>query len=104
MDYSLIVAKIVVTVGAVVGLSLAAEHASPKMAGLLAGYPMGAAIVLFFYGVEVTPEFAAESAVYTLVGMIAQPFVHVLLLSGFSSPYRIAHLFLNDYFSHRLFS
>lgn len=71
MECSLIIAKIIATVGAVVGLSLAAEHASPKVAGLLSGYPMGAAIVLFFYGVEVNPEFAAESSVYTLVGMIA---------------------------------
>ena len=70
MEFSLIVAKVITTVGAVVGLSLAAEHASPKIAGLLSGYPMGAAIVLFFYGVEVSPEFAADSAVYTMVGMI----------------------------------
>lgn len=71
MSVSLIIAKIVVTVSAVLGLSLAAEHASPKAAGLLSGYPLGAAIILFFYGLEVGPGFAAESALYTLAGLIA---------------------------------
>jgi hypothetical protein len=66
-----IILKIIVTVSAVLGLSLVAERVGPKAAGLLSGYPMGAAIVLFFYGLEISPEFASESAIYTLVGLIA---------------------------------
>jgi len=63
--------KLMVTVSAVLGLSLVAERVGPKAAGLLSGYPMGAAIVLFFYGLEISPEFASKSAIYTLVGLIA---------------------------------
>jgi hypothetical protein len=66
-----IILKLIVTISAVLGLSLVAERVGPKAAGLLSGYPMGAAIVLFFYGLEIGPEFASESAVYTLVGLIA---------------------------------
>jgi len=32
---------------------------------------LGAAIALFFYGLEVSPEFASKSAVYTMVGLVA---------------------------------
>ncbi|MCW8885184.1 MAG: hypothetical protein OQK12_08000 [Motiliproteus sp.] len=60
--------KILVSIGAVVGLSLVAEHVSPKIAGILSGYPLGSAIALFFIGVEQSPAFAAEAAVYTLAG------------------------------------
>ncbi|MBW1706447.1 MAG: hypothetical protein JRJ86_14965 [Deltaproteobacteria bacterium] len=44
---------------------------SPKVAGLLSGYPLGAAIALFFYGIEVSPEFASKSAIYTMIGLVA---------------------------------
>ena len=66
-----LILKLIVTVSAVLGLSLVAERVGPKAAGLLSGYPMGAAIVLFFYGLEISPKFASESAIYTLVGLIA---------------------------------
>jgi hypothetical protein len=69
MSLSLVVVKIVVTVLIVVGLSMVAEHVSPRVAGLLAGYPLGAAIALFFIGWELGPGFAAASAVYTLAGL-----------------------------------
>lgn len=69
--------KLFVTVGTVLGLSVIAEHAGPKAAGILAGYPLGAAIALFFIGVENSPKFAADSAVYTLIGLVAtQAFVY----------------------------
>ncbi len=67
----LLVAKIGVTVLVVLGLSLVAEHVSTRLAGMLSGYPLGAAIVLFFYGIEQGPVFAAQSAVYTLAGLVA---------------------------------
>jgi hypothetical protein len=44
---------------------------SPRVAGIISGYPLGAAIVLFFIGFEISTTFAAESAVYTILGLIA---------------------------------
>jgi len=67
----LIVSKIFVSISIVVGLSLVAEHVSPRAAGILAGYPLGAAISLFFIGVENGKVFAAQGAVYTLGGLSA---------------------------------
>ena len=32
-----------------------AERVSPRVAGLLSGYPLGAAIALFFMGLEIGP-------------------------------------------------
>jgi hypothetical protein len=70
------VTKIVVTVLLVLVLSVVAEHVSPRAAGLLAGYPLGAGIALFFMGLDLGPRFAAASAVYTLLGLVAtQAFV-----------------------------
>ena len=72
-----LISKVIVTVGMVLSLSAVAERVSPRVAGLLSGYPLGAAIALFFMGLEVGPDFAAESAVYTLVGLVAsQVFVY----------------------------
>ncbi len=65
---SLIIIKVLVSVATVIALSLIAEHVSPRIAGLLSGYPLGTAIALFFIGYEISPEFAAEGAVYTLAG------------------------------------
>jgi hypothetical protein len=64
-------AKLVISTGIVLGLSLIAERLSARMAGLLAGYPLGTAIALFFIGLEISPAFAAESAVHTLAGFTA---------------------------------
>jgi hypothetical protein len=63
--------KVMVAVSMVVGLSLLAEHVSPRFAGLVSGYPLGAAITLFFLGLEIGPRFAAESARHTMLGIIA---------------------------------
>jgi hypothetical protein len=67
----LIPVKIFVTIGMVLGLSLVAERVSPRVAGVLSGYPLGAAIALFFIGLEIGPQFAADSAVFTLAGLTA---------------------------------
>ncbi|MCG2775169.1 MAG: hypothetical protein L6406_05745 [Desulfobacterales bacterium] len=70
-------AKLISSVSIVVLLSWVAEHMGPKVAGLLSGYPLGAAIALFFYGLEVSPQFASKSAVYTMIGLVAsQAFVY----------------------------
>ncbi len=68
---SFLILKLFISIGFVVALSLVAEHVSPRVAGLLSGYPLGAAIALFFYGIEIGPDFAAQSAVYTLPGLVA---------------------------------
>lgn len=83
----LLIAKIVVTTGMVLALSLVAERVSPRAAGLLSGYPLGAAIALFFIGLEISPEFAADSAVYTLAGLAAS---QVFVYGYFKASLRIA--------------
>lgn len=77
MEY-LIVIKLLVAICFVVGLSYLAENVSPKIAGILSGYPTGSAITLFFFGLEESPEFAAESAIFNMVGLTAAlTFVYV---------------------------
>jgi hypothetical protein len=63
--------KVAVSVLVVVGLSLLAERVGPRAAGVLSGYPLGAALSLFFIGVEIDPVFAARSAVFTAGGLTA---------------------------------
>lgn len=69
MNESLQIIKILVSIGIVLILSLLAEYLSPKIAGIISGFPTGTAISLFFFGYEVSPEFAAESAIYNLAGL-----------------------------------
>ncbi|HGG06759.1 MAG TPA: hypothetical protein ENK28_14970 [Aliiroseovarius sp.] len=66
---SLILVKIIVTMVAVVGLSLVAERISTRLAGVLAGFPHGIAIVLYFIGVEQGAEFAAQAAQFATAGL-----------------------------------
>ncbi len=69
--------KLFVAVSVVVGLSIIAEHSSPRIAGLLSGYPTGSAISLFFFGLEIDPQFAADSALYNMIGLLAaQVFIY----------------------------
>ncbi len=68
---SLLTYKIVVTMLAVLGLSFVAEKISARLAGLLAGYPIGTAIILHFYGLEYGAGFAADAAVFNLCGLLA---------------------------------
>jgi hypothetical protein len=65
------IVKVMVAISMVVTLSLLAEHVSPRFAGLVSGYPLGAAITLFFLGLEIGPRFAAASAQHTMLGLIA---------------------------------
>ncbi|SDJ22114.1 hypothetical protein [Billgrantia gudaonensis] len=64
-------AKLLVSIAIVLGLSVIAERVSTRIAGLLAGYPLGTAIALFFIGLEISPGFAADSAVFSLAGFTA---------------------------------
>lgn len=63
--------KICITMLAVLGLSFVAEKISARLAGLLAGYPIGTAIILHFYGLEYGADFAADAAVFNLCGLLA---------------------------------
>ena len=65
------VIKMGVVIVFTVSLSLVAEVVSPRFAGILSGYPMGAAVALFFMGVEAGPRFAAQSALHTSTGVVA---------------------------------
>lgn len=67
----LMLVKAFTAVGMVVMLSVLAEAVSTRWAGILSGYPLGAAISLFFMGYEISPQFAAQSALHTSVGLIA---------------------------------
>jgi len=68
-SYQLI--KIALSIGLVMLLSLIAERSGPRVAGILAGYPLGVALALFFIGYEIGPGFAARSAIFTPAGLIA---------------------------------
>lgn len=66
---NMILLKVIVTVVVVTGLSVVAERVSPRVAGILAGYPAGSAISLFFIGVELGADFAGASAFYNILGV-----------------------------------
>ncbi len=83
MLLSLFIIKLLVAVGVVILLSIVAERASPRVAGLLSGYPTGTAIALFFFGLEQSPQFAADSAVYNMIGLVAmQAFIYLYYKSS----------------------
>lgn len=63
--------KIAAAVGMVLGLSALAERVSPRFAGVFSGFPLGSAISLFFIGYELGPEFAAQAAVFSTLGLTA---------------------------------
>lgn len=67
----LLAAKVVASMTMVLGLAWVAERVSPRVAGVLSGYPLGVAVALFFVGVENGADFAAHSAVYTVAGFSA---------------------------------
>ncbi|HHK74903.1 MAG TPA: hypothetical protein ENJ57_07035, partial [Rhizobiales bacterium] len=84
----LLALKIVISMSVVTGLSLIAERASPKLAGILAGYPHGVAIVLFFIGLEEGSVFAAKAAIYAIAGLAANvtlAVVYALSCRGFKT-------------------
>ena len=77
----MVLIKVLTTVGIVLALSLVAERAGPRMAGILSGYPLGVALTLFFIGIEISPDYAAQSAVFAIAGLCAtQAFVFVYYL------------------------
>ncbi len=70
LDFGLFaIIKIAASILIVVSLSMIAERVGPRAAGILSGYPLGAAITLFFIGMEIGPDFAARSAMFTAAGL-----------------------------------
>ncbi len=65
----MILVKIAVTSAMVLALSSISERVGTRAAGILAGFPLGIAISLFFIGVQQGAPFAAASAVSTLGGL-----------------------------------
>ncbi len=63
--------KLAVTALAVVFLAWVAERGSPRLSGLLAGFPHGVAIILLFIGLEQGEAFMAEVARHTVAGLAA---------------------------------
>ncbi len=68
---SLLLAKIIISVLVVLGLSWIAEHVNPRIAGILSGMPLGAVLILIFVGGELGPVFAVTSALYAIPAITA---------------------------------
>lgn len=67
----LVVLKIVLSAGMVITITLTAERISPRLAGVMVGFPLGAGLTLFFLGIEQGPRFAAESSLWSVQGILA---------------------------------
>jgi hypothetical protein len=59
---ALFLLKALFSISIVVGLSLIAERAGPRVAGLLTGLPLGAGIVIIFTGIEQGAVFSTQAA------------------------------------------
>lgn len=66
----LIIIKILVSIFFVLGLVFVSER-SPKIGGLLIGLPLGAGILIFFYGLEQSIDFVTQSIPYAIAGLIS---------------------------------
>ena len=80
---NIIILKIFITILFILALTWVAEKASPQVAGILSGYPIGTALVLFFYGIQVGPDFAVAAVPYNLLGHVsALVFVYLYFLGS----------------------
>jgi hypothetical protein len=68
---AVIILKILLSAGMVVAITLTAERVSVRLAGVMVGFPLGAGLTLFFLGLEQGPVFAAESALWSIQGILA---------------------------------
>ena len=85
---AIIVLKILLSAGMVIAITLTAERVSARLAGVMVGFPLGAGLTLFFLGLEQGTAFAAESALWSIQGILAA--------LGFCWCYRIAALRLSS--------
>jgi hypothetical protein len=67
----LLIAKIVVSAGFVLGVTAAVERLGPRLGALIAATPQLSVVALIFFTLEQGPAFAAESAFWTIPGMCA---------------------------------
>ncbi len=87
-SFLLLVLKIVLSAGMVVAITLTAERVSTRLAGVLAGFPLGAGLTLLFLGLEQGAAFAAQSSLWSIQGILA--------LLGFCWCYRAGALLFKD--------
>lgn len=78
----LVLSKILVTFSTVVMLAIVARRYGPAWTGILAGFPLGSAITLYFIGYEQGADFAASGARHALIGltgslMLAITYLHI---------------------------
>lgn len=80
---ALLIIKIIVTILFVLILSLLAEYVNPKVSGIISGIPTGTAIILFFYALEQGTDFASQSSLFNLVGMLSmQVFIYLYFMAS----------------------
>ncbi|MDD5339951.1 MAG: hypothetical protein PHV13_01740 [Candidatus ainarchaeum sp.] len=72
---SLFIVQLLISIGAVLCLSLITERAGPKLAGLISGLPIGTAIIFFFIGLQDGAAFASDAVIYNLAGLAAMQFM-----------------------------
>lgn len=88
----LIAAKLGSTLLTVLALATLAERVSPRVAGVLAGFPLGTGIALVFIGIEQGPGFASAAAPGTLLGFIAAQVLAALYAWSAAGPRALAPL------------
>src|SRR5262245_51342107 len=67
----LLIAKIVVSAGFVLGVTAAVERLGPRLGAIVSAIPQLSVVSLIFFTVEQGPAFAAESLYWTIPGMCA---------------------------------
>lgn len=67
----MLLAKIMVSAGLVLLITMIAEKISTRFAGVLLGFPLGAGLSTFFFGLEQGAEFTAQSARWGIPGILA---------------------------------
>lgn len=70
-SWGLLLAKISLSAGMVISITLIAEKLSTRFAGVLLGFPLGAGLTFFFTGIEQGPLFAAQSTPWAIQGLSA---------------------------------
>jgi len=63
--------KIIIAAVVVITLAEIAERANAKTAAIVAGLPIGSALVLYFYAIEFGVEYSAQVSSYNILGLSA---------------------------------
>lgn len=67
----LLLSKVILSSIMVIGITVVAEKGKPRLAGVLMGFPLGAGLALLFLGIEQGVDFAANSALWSIPGVLA---------------------------------